>query len=256
MSDARSPREAYDRVAHLYDVDMAASMRFADVDFYARIARECRGRVLELGCGNGRILLELLARGVDAVGADASAAMLAELARKAGERALGAPACRMDARALGFAAGAFAAVLCPYSLVTYMTTPGDLAKLTGEAWRVLARGGIVVLDAFVPREGVESDAFRHDYERRLGERTLRRMKRIRRVSASVNRIERRYEIVGEEGGAVETIDTVEEIRAFAPAELDAALRDAGFSRESQWWDYGAAVGAGDAQFYTVAGRRD
>ena len=46
--------------------------------------------------------------------------MLAELDHKALARGLAATACLMDARALGFAA-AFRLVLCPYSLITYMT---------------------------------------------------------------------------------------------------------------------------------------
>jgi SAM-dependent methyltransferase len=115
-----APRASYDRIAHLYDVDMGRNMSFDDVALYANLAGRAAGPVLELGCGNGRILLELLARGVDAVGADCSPRMLAELDHKALARGLAATTCLMDARSLGFAA-AFRLVLCPYSLITYMT---------------------------------------------------------------------------------------------------------------------------------------
>ena len=53
----------YDRIARFYDVDMARNMPFDDVGFYRALAAAAGGRVLELGCGNGRILLELLAGG-------------------------------------------------------------------------------------------------------------------------------------------------------------------------------------------------
>ena len=90
----------YDRIARFYDVDMARNMPFDDVGFYRSLSAAAGGRVLELGCGNGRILLELIAAGIDAMGVDASAGMLAELRRKAQARGLPAPVARMDVRAL------------------------------------------------------------------------------------------------------------------------------------------------------------
>src|SRR5450755_2454202 len=63
---------AYDRIAQWYDVDMARNMRFDDVAFYAELCQREGGRVLELGCGNGRVLLELVGRSIDAVGVDTS----------------------------------------------------------------------------------------------------------------------------------------------------------------------------------------
>jgi ubiquinone/menaquinone biosynthesis C-methylase UbiE len=76
----------YDRIARFYDVDMAQNMPFDDAGFYAEQCAAAAGPVLELGCGNGRILLRLLERGIDAWGVDSSAQMLAELRRKAAER--------------------------------------------------------------------------------------------------------------------------------------------------------------------------
>src|SRR3954451_8643584 len=100
----------YDRIARFYDVDMAQNMRFDDVAFYAHQCARANGRVLELGCGNGRILLPLLERGIDAVGIDAFAPMLAELRPKPAKPALPARVARSDAPHLPFAPG-FAAVL-------------------------------------------------------------------------------------------------------------------------------------------------
>src|SRR3982750_890071 len=97
---AAGPRlmaSTYDRIARFYDVDMAQNMRFDDVAFYAHQCARANGRVLALGCGNGRILLPLLERGIDVVGLDASAPMLVELRRKAAKRALSARVVRADA---------------------------------------------------------------------------------------------------------------------------------------------------------------
>src|SRR5712672_2758271 len=91
---------AYDSIAHLYDADMAQNMRFDDVGFYHRLCATHGGHILELGCGNGRILLELASRHIDIVGVDRSQKMLADLARKATERGLPLRACAMDIRQL------------------------------------------------------------------------------------------------------------------------------------------------------------
>ena len=57
-SQARPLTGTYDRIARFYDVDMAQNMRFDDVALLrADCASRSAGRVLELGCGNGRILL-------------------------------------------------------------------------------------------------------------------------------------------------------------------------------------------------------
>src|SRR6266567_4769534 len=119
MDENVALRTAYDSIAHLYDGDMARNMPFDDIGFYARICEREGGRVLEAGCGNGRIFLELISRGVDAVGIDCSPRMLEELIGKARRRGAPARVCRMDARRLAFASASFQIVLCPYSLVTY-----------------------------------------------------------------------------------------------------------------------------------------
>ena len=58
----------------------------ADGEFYVTEARACGGRVLELGCGTGRILLPIARAGVAITGIDLAQPMLDELNRKlAGE---------------------------------------------------------------------------------------------------------------------------------------------------------------------------
>src|SRR5574339_24760 len=117
-----SPASTYDRIARFYDVDMAQNMRFDDVAFYAHRCARVPGRVLEVGCGNGRVLLQLLREGHDAFGVDASARMLRELARKASAARLPLRTAQADARRLPFPRATFTCVLCPYSLVTYLVT--------------------------------------------------------------------------------------------------------------------------------------
>ena len=228
----------YDRIARFYEVDMARNMRFDDVGFYTALCARRGGRVLELGCGTGRILLPLLAAGVDAVGVDASAGMLAELTRAAAAQGLPAPVCRMDVRALAFAPG-FSTILCPYSLVTYLNAPGDVDGLFAAARTLLAPGGRFVVDAFVPRPVRATIDWQQDYVRPFGDGFLVRSKRIVPLSSELNRIERRYEVQDADGVPRETIAVSETIRPVTPEELASRLIGAGFALERTVWDYAA-----------------
>ncbi|MEO8739661.1 MAG: class I SAM-dependent methyltransferase [Casimicrobiaceae bacterium] len=243
----------YDRIAHLYDIDMGRNMAFDDAAFYVEQAARAGGRVLELGCGNGRILLELVRHGVNAVGIDASARMLLDLRRKATAHRLEATVCRMDARALAFS-DAFALVLCPYSLITYMTATEDAARLLAGIHAALAPAGTVIVDAFIPRQGAPSDAFKVDYRREHRNGVLVRSKRVAALGPSTHRIERRYELVAADGRLVERIDTSEDIRLYWPKDIVELLTTSGFAIDRTWRDYGATP-AGEAQFFTVSARK-
>jgi len=249
--DAGARRPAYDAIAHLYDVDMARNMPFDDIAFYERVCRESpAGPVLELGCGNGRVMLELAARGLDVVGVDGSPRMLAALVDKAKACALSPRVCRMDARNLGFAR-CFGAVLCPYSLVTYMGQGNDAARMLDEARRVIVAGGNVVIDAFVPMPSAAQAHFKQDYVRTFGAGALMRFKRITPIGDGMNRIDRRYDMIDATGGLVERVETSEDIRPFTPDEVLGLLETSGWRVRSTWWNYTSAAPLADAQFFTA-----
>jgi SAM-dependent methyltransferase len=243
----------YDRIARFYDVDMARNMPFDDVAFYAELCTHTPGPVLELGCGNGRILLELLRRGIDATGVDASGAMLDALRKKAAAQGLATRAICMDVRNLALRPG-FNLVLCPYSLITYMVADDDVARFLANARRLLAPGGLLVIDAFVPRPLRAEGEFTLDYERPFGDATLTRWKRMRALDADRNRIERRYRLTAPDGTAIEEIDVAETIRPFTPAELRSAVTAAGMTPVREWWNYRATAALAEAQFFTLAAR--
>ncbi len=238
----------YDRIARFYDIDMARNMIFDDVGFYGNV---CAGQepVLELGCGNGRILLELLARGIDIIGVDASAAMLGELQRKALCRGVATRVCRMDIRALAFRP-VFGTVLCPYSLVTYLVENADLTRFLLGVRSILRPGGSLVIDTFVPRPVSPTSDLQLDYRRRCDDGELVRSKRVTVLAPGINRIERRYQRYDAAGNLLETIDVCEDIRPFTPMALDGMLQAHGYVIGDRWWDYSAAR-RDDAQFYTT-----
>jgi GT2 family glycosyltransferase/SAM-dependent methyltransferase/glycosyltransferase involved in cell wall biosynthesis len=243
----------YDRIARFYDVDMARNMPFDDVDFYAQVCAREGGRALELGCGNGRILLALRARGIDAYGIDASQAMLGALQRKAAAMGRTAPVARMALAALALRPG-FSVVLCPYSLITYVTDEHDATRLLASVAALLAPGGALVIDAFVPAPVVAQPEFTLDYRRPFGDGALHRYKRIVSLASGHNRIERRYQVHAADGVLQETIDVAEEIRPYSPDALRERLRAAGYAIDTTVWDYDAARSATGARFVTYVAR--
>src|SRR5206468_5141617 len=75
--------EGWDEYAPFYDWENARTFGRRDVPFWRRLASSADGRVLELGCGTGRVSLPLARSGVRLVGVDRSAAMLARAGRRA-----------------------------------------------------------------------------------------------------------------------------------------------------------------------------
>lgn len=73
----------YDSIAPFYDIEHADFDE--DLDMYRNFAELCGGKILELACGSGRLLLPLAREGYTLTGVDTSAAML-EIARLALEK--------------------------------------------------------------------------------------------------------------------------------------------------------------------------
>jgi ubiquinone/menaquinone biosynthesis C-methylase UbiE len=69
----------YDSIAPFYDIEHAQFDE--DVDMYRNFAELSGGKILELACGSGRLLLPLAQDGYNVTGVDTSAAML-EIARQ------------------------------------------------------------------------------------------------------------------------------------------------------------------------------
>ena len=82
----------YDAIAPFYDIEHAHFDE--DLDMYRNFAEVCGGKILELACGSGRLLLPLAREGYTLTGVDTSAAML-DLARTELEQAGVAKGCQL-----------------------------------------------------------------------------------------------------------------------------------------------------------------
>jgi ubiquinone/menaquinone biosynthesis C-methylase UbiE len=146
--------EGWDDYAPFYDWENARTLGRRDVPFWRRIALESDGRVLELGCGTGRISLPLVRAGISLVGLDRSAPML-NRARRRLTKLTNSPTYKLtnsldlirgDIRTLPFAPRAFRTVIAPYGVLQSLLADRDLAAALDSVARVLGPGGTFGLD--------------------------------------------------------------------------------------------------------------
>jgi SAM-dependent methyltransferase len=148
--------QGWDTYAAFYDWENAQTMGRADVAFWRDFARRVNGRTLELGCGTGRVLLPIAKTGVQIVGIDRSAPMLAQahdrLRRLRGTHR--ASLVRGDMRYLPFdPKQPFDLVIAAYGVLQSLTRERDLTATLQAVVDLLAPGGVFALDLVpdVPR---------------------------------------------------------------------------------------------------------
>ena len=128
-------RRRYDETAELYDE------RYAEIqsEKYGQVAIRLRKveKILDLGCGTGMFLSELVEHGRLVVGVDVSPKML-KIAKK---RAVGANLILADADHLPFTNGCFDAVVS----ITLLQNMPDPSATTKEIARITKSGGMVIL---------------------------------------------------------------------------------------------------------------
>jgi ubiquinone/menaquinone biosynthesis C-methylase UbiE len=139
----------WDEYAPFYDWENARTLGRRDVPFWTRVARRADGRVLELGCGTGRVSAPLARAGVDLVGVDRSAPMLARAITNSPTRHFAnarLSLVRGDIRDLPFASHSFAMVIAPYGILQSLTRARDLSDALTSVARVIRAGGTLGVD--------------------------------------------------------------------------------------------------------------
>src|SRR5207248_5012190 len=116
----------YDAIARIYDPWSASVIE--DISFYVDEALASGGPVVELGVGTGRIAIPVAAAGIDVIGVDASAEMLAVCRARAREAGLED---RLDLRVGDLrrppVAGPVPLVTCPFR--AYLHLASDVERL-------------------------------------------------------------------------------------------------------------------------------
>jgi SAM-dependent methyltransferase len=144
---------AAEALARLYDLDLADDP--GDVDLYLALAGRTDGPVLELAAGTGRIAVPLTAAEHSVTGVDLDPAMLAR-ARATADHAGVQVARRLrlvegDARTVRLPdAGRYGLGLIGLNSIFLMGSRADQAAAVATLAAHLGRGGIAVVDAWLP----------------------------------------------------------------------------------------------------------
>jgi SAM-dependent methyltransferase len=260
MSDLYKHPEEYDR-EHLGDEE--------DVGFYLSLSRRLAPRkVLEVGCGTGRITLPLAQIGFDLVGLDNQPEML----QKAEERRLQAPSeirqriqfIEGDMRT--WSAGSdFDLILIPASSITHVLGLEDQLAVWKACHDNLRPGGRLLVEVTMPNMASFADSFSvpprtpveidiDNIDESDGTRLIRR-KTTRYVCheqrAQIRFMYEKYQ----HGRGVESFIDDFACHVFFPRELCLLFIHTGYEIEETFGDYrGRALGA-DSRVMIMIGRR-
>ncbi len=152
MSDTSGLDDDYGRAtARFYDAAYESSPQLdgSDVRFYRELARQGGGPVLELGCGTGRVLLEIARDGFPCTGLDVSQHMLARLRQKStfpNLRLVHAPMQRFD-----LPGERFGLIFAAFRAFQHLYGVEDQLACLACVRRHLAPGGRLAFDVFAPR---------------------------------------------------------------------------------------------------------
>jgi len=151
VSDYYSEKLSDERLRRCYEIAPPRVQRYLDAEIsylrgaFAQLGLGPGARVLELGCGYGRVLAALAGAPVELIGIDTSAASLADASSL-----LDAHVCRlarMDAVRLGFRDGAFDLVFCVQNGIAAFGV--DPRTLVAEALRVTRPGGYAIFSSYL-----------------------------------------------------------------------------------------------------------
>lgn len=135
-------------IAHGYDASLAGSSLFSlDLSF---VERHCQppGRLLDLGCGTGRLLLHAASKGHQPVGVDLSAEMLSVASAKARQAALNVDLVRASIVELeAFRDASFDHAACLFSTLGMVRGEEERRRVVRHVRRLLRPGGRFVLHA-------------------------------------------------------------------------------------------------------------
>ncbi|WP_027482068.1 class I SAM-dependent methyltransferase [Deinococcus pimensis] len=151
----------YDDLADLYDRQYDAYRD--DLHFYARLALDVGGRVLELGAGSGRVSVHLARRGAQVTGVEPSARMLERAHARAREAGVEVRFVQGDMRTLDLPGERFELIVAPFNALMHLYTPEDQLAALRAARAHLAPGGTLAFDVYVPNFGPQG-VLRHEGE--------------------------------------------------------------------------------------------
>jgi ubiquinone/menaquinone biosynthesis C-methylase UbiE len=246
---------AYEHSAHYYDAAYGAVPSLGpDANFYRELAARSGGKVLELGCGTGRVLLPISAQGTTCVGVDKSPAMLEQFRSKPGAGAVTLTCSPMESFDLN--GQRFRLVFSAFRAFQHLDTVEQQLACLARVRAHLEPGGMFAFDVFNPRVErmvAENEAEALDIEFNFKGRAVKRFTSISRDRAKqLMEVTMRYVEDGGARPATETVVTFS-MRWFWRYELEHLMHRAGFSNVTIYGDFDqSAVDRNSPAFVVLA----
>ena len=214
--------------------DLECGAYRTDVPLWLELAAGTPGaRVLEVGCGTGRVALALARAGHPVTAVDVDEALLGELARRAGT--LPVEVVKADARELDLPSRGYALCVAALQTIQLFGGPGPRARFLAAAREHLRPGGVLacaIVSALVSYDVVDGDKPPPaDHVRRDGRLYVSHATAMRVLARTIE--VRRWRFVIGEGGRSDVLEPsgVEVLRLarFTATELEREARAVGLT---------------------------
>ncbi len=224
-------QDNFDKIVEWYDMCMGENIGEKDIAMYKKVLKNVKGDLLEVACGNGRVLIPL-SKDSECWGFDNSQKMLDKLIQKVPE--LESRVSNQDMFTFGFDKE-FDVIICAFSIFTHLLTKDDQESFLENVRNHLTIGGMFIVDIFNPKDtslGLFDSREFSDGTILLRESKWETVSKINQVNQVT-----KYYTIHKDLKKIKGLSFVETIRYTYYWEMVHLLEKNGFIIEEQYGDY-------------------